>query len=322
MACAAPSTPLRQLLDEHFSRIAAEVERLVAEARERARGESIEQLNQAVRRLHQAGNAEELAATLADATSRFAGGVAIFHIEGDTARGERIRGVSEEAAGRFRSLRIPLARAAALAGAVEGRDPVTAAATASELSAEMVELVGHGAGERVSIFPLAPPAPEMPETPEGDERPASVFAVLYSWGEVEIAALELLSQVAAAVWPVRETPKAVPSDLVQIESAAPRKSWADLPLNEQQVHLRAQRFARVRVAEIRLRHAPAVQAGRSRGDLYVSLQAAIDGARQEFRESFFTPCASMVDYLHLELVRVLANDEIEILGKDYPGPML
>jgi hypothetical protein len=30
----------------------------------------------------------------------------------------------------------------------------------------------------------------------------------------------------------------------------------------------------------------------------------------------------MVDYLHLELVRTLANDDAEALGKDYPGPMV
>lgn len=334
MACAAPLTPLRQLLDEHSSRISAEVEKLVHETRERARAESIEQLNQFVRRLHQAANAEEVAATLVDVASGFAGGVAVFRIEDDAACGERIHGVSEDATARFRGLRVPLASAAALASAVAGCDPVTAAAMPAELSAEVIDLAGHREGDRVSIFPLAAAAREAAE---GEARPGSVFALLYSWGETQIAALELLSQVAAAVWPRPEIPKPVTprqqtknrfagdpsmSELVQIESAAPRKSWEDLPPAEQQVHLRAQRFARVRVAEIRLRHSHAVQSGRARHDLYASLQPVIDSARQEFRETFFTACASMVDYLHLEMVRVLANDELESLGKLYPGPML
>jgi hypothetical protein len=30
----------------------------------------------------------------------------------------------------------------------------------------------------------------------------------------------------------------------------------------------------------------------------------------------------MVDYLHLEMVHTLANDDAELLGKDYPGPLL
>jgi len=30
----------------------------------------------------------------------------------------------------------------------------------------------------------------------------------------------------------------------------------------------------------------------------------------------------MVDYLHLELLRTLANDDSDLLGKDYPGPLV
>jgi hypothetical protein len=95
-----------------------------------------------------------------------------------------------------------------------------------------------------------------------------------------------------------------------------------LGADEERLHLRAQRFARVQVAEIRLYQADAVQAGRSRGNLYHSLRQPIDTAREKFRESYVSTCASMVDYFHLELVRTLANDDPEILGKDYPGPLL
>ena len=30
----------------------------------------------------------------------------------------------------------------------------------------------------------------------------------------------------------------------------------------------------------------------------------------------------MVDYLHLELLRTLANDDADLLGSEYPGPMV
>jgi hypothetical protein len=30
----------------------------------------------------------------------------------------------------------------------------------------------------------------------------------------------------------------------------------------------------------------------------------------------------MVDYLHLELVQTLANDDPDLLGNNYPGPMV
>ncbi|PWU04941.1 MAG: hypothetical protein C5B51_15885 [Terriglobia bacterium] len=113
-----------------------------------------------------------------------------------------------------------------------------------------------------------------------------------------------------------------PQELVSIASAKTPSAWDSLSADEQQVHLRAQRFARVQVAEMRLFETDAVQSGRTRRDLYGVLRPRIDAARESFRKSFFAPSASMVDYLHLELVHTLANDDPELLGKDYPGPMV
>jgi len=102
----------------------------------------------------------------------------------------------------------------------------------------------------------------------------------------------------------------------------PVSPWDRLSTQEQQIHLRAQRWARVRVAELRLHQSAAVQAARGKRNLYAGLQQQIDSARQEFRETFFKPCPSMVDYLHLELLRTLAHDDSDLLGKDYPGPLV
>ncbi|MGB7761704.1 MAG: hypothetical protein WBL61_17865, partial [Bryobacteraceae bacterium] len=99
-------------------------------------------------------------------------------------------------------------------------------------------------------------------------------------------------------------------------------SWDSLPAAEQRIHLRAQRFARVRVAQWRLREGAAVRSGRDSRDLYGELAEQIDEARESFRREFFAECPSMVDYLHLEMVHTLANDDAELLGKDYPGPLL
>ena len=94
-----------------------------------------------------------------------------------------------------------------------------------------------------------------------------------------------------------------------------------LTAEEQQVHFRAQRFARVRVAEMRLYEGDAVLSGRAKRNLYEALRKPIDSERKTFHDSFYTACLSMVDYLHLEMVRTLANDDPELLGKDYPGPL-
>jgi hypothetical protein len=103
---------------------------------------------------------------------------------------------------------------------------------------------------------------------------------------------------------------------------APASAWDALSPEEQAVHLRAQRFARVQVAEMRLRDTAAVDSGRTGRDLYGALRGRIDSARVTFRQSYFVNCSSMVDYLHVELVRTLAHDDADLLGKDYPGPLL
>ncbi|MCX6630654.1 MAG: hypothetical protein NTW28_23810 [Candidatus Solibacter sp.] len=293
-----PSGP-RQLLEHRIAEISTELEVLFEGACDHARLEQAEQLNQAVRRLRIAPDPAELCATLADAAARLAGGAILFRVDEATAISDRIH--------------IPLGDAPALAAAAQSLDPLIAAALPGEVSAPLVELLAHTPDSRVFIFPVA-----------ARER---VAALVYCWGPAQVAALELLAQVASAVWSAIPVP---PPQLVGIASAAgpppvqvkPAAAWQELPLAEQQIHLRAQRFARVQAAEMRLFHADVVLVGRSRRDLYEALRQPIDDARQVFRAQIFAACPSMVDYLHLELTRTLANDDPDLFGSTYPGPLV
>ena len=169
-----PNSPLRQFLEK----FAAGAETLYAETREQARRELAAELNQAVRRLRQSATLDELAATLADTAARFAGVAEVFLISDGVAKSERME------------LEIPLATAAALAGAVESRDPVTAITTEGEVSAALVERLKHSPDGRAHIYPIV--------------VKDSVHALLYAWGEpqrqMQGPALELMAQVAAAQW--------------------------------------------------------------------------------------------------------------------------
>ena len=91
-------------------------------------------------------------------------------------------------------------------------------------------------------------------------------------------------------------------------------------------HLRAKRFARVRVAEMALFQAAQVKAGRTSHDLYGCLKTAIDEARQDFRREFLAESpvqesSCVPDYLHEELVLALAHNDPTLLGPTYPGPL-
>jgi hypothetical protein len=294
------------MLEGQLSQLSSEVERLFDEARGRARRELADQLNQAVRRLRQSGSPDELAATLLDTAAPFASGAALFRIAGSVAQCQNIRGVSPQAESALGALAIPLSSAAALAGAVASRDPVIAVTSPSEVSPDLVALAAHPPDGRAFIFPLV--------------VKHQVPLLLYCWGSVQGPALEMLAQVAAAVWDSVTPPEA--PQLVAIAPAPPVSAWDALTVEEQAIHLRAQRFARLRVAEMRLQDAAAVQSGRTQRNLYEALRPRIDGARVTFGEKFFALCPSMVDYLHVELVRTLAHDDADLLGKDYPGPLV
>jgi hypothetical protein len=324
MAPSAPKPPLRRLLDQRVTELLADADRLLeSQASERAvaagaraRLETADQLNQAVRRLRQSADVEELRATLVDAAGGFTSGVALLLIENGVARGERVRGVPEAAADTFRSIEIPIAEAAALAGAVDSKDPVISTATPAEVSPNLVTFLGHSPEARAAIFPVI--------------VLGRVQALLYCWDEVENSHVELLAQVAGAVWDtLAPAASAAASSLVSIapvepapQAAPPPKSaWDSLTPEERRIHLAAQRFARVRVAEMRLRNADEVQSGRVGASLYDVLGRQIDSARESMR-AYFAQCPSMVDYLHVEMLRTLANDEPELLGEAYPGPLV
>jgi hypothetical protein len=333
MLPSASTAALRTLLEEQLTKLLDHVSPAIeahaagraAEARERARAETADALNQAARRLRLAADFAALAATLVDAAGPYCQGAALLGVSGGRARGERIRGVDAEAAARFQALDLPLAESAALSGAVDTQDQVVAMSTAAEVSPALVEIAGHGGEARVFIFPLV-----------GHAR---VEALLYCWGEVEGAPLELLAQVAGLCLPAAApapAPAAALAELVRIAAVEPVPAgepaaepapaasgeWSSLPPEEQRAHLRAQRFARVQVAEMRLFQAEAVLAGRIHRDLYGALRDTIDAARDKYRRGFIATCPGMIDYLHQELVRTLANDNPTLLGAEYPGALV
>ena len=211
MGSPAPTSPLRQMLEGQLSQLSTEVERLFDEARGRARRELADQLNQSVRRIRHAASLDELAATLLDAAVAFAAGAAIFRVAGTLVKGVKIRGVAPEAGAAFPSLEIPLSAAPALAGAVESRDPVIAVTTAAEVSASLISLASHPADGRAFIYPLV----------VKDRVPV----LLYCWGAVQGAALEMLglagsARAAAAVGGHRAGARA----LVRVGRAPGRRS--------------------------------------------------------------------------------------------------
>lgn len=312
----------RKLLEERFSQLAADLEAWFenesACRAAAARRELAEWLNQSVRRLRQACDLAGVAAALVDSTAPFCNGAAVFAVN-EAVEGVRARGLDAEGrTARFSSLRFPLSDGAAFTGVVESGEPAVAMASPSEITFVLADLIGHAPADRVALFPLM--------------VRGKAAGILYCWGDAQPAPLELLAHSAAAALEAATPPPAAPpAGLVTLEAAAPPAPEAPAGLVTLEaaepfappsaLQLRAQRFARVAVAEMRLYRAGAVAAGRSRRDLYGALRKEIDDARAAYRRDFMsTP--GMPDYLHLELLRALANDDAGSLGENYPGPLV
>lgn len=159
-----------------------------------------------------------------------------------------------------------------------------------------------------------------------DLRSAIDAEISHARGAAVADLLELVKRVLAA--PTEAERAAVLEEAGRTFEREPAaleflKTVAPLPrVSTEEKHLRAQRFARVRVAEIQLYHAAAMKSGRSSRDVYTALKTEMDAAREAYREKFLTPVNGTADYLHVEFVRTLANDDAALLGPGYPGPLV
>lgn len=314
---------LEALLEETSRHAALEAEEKAAQIRATAQRSLTDRLNSSFRRLRQAGNDGEWSAMLLNAASEFSPKTAVIRVQGNQLR---LQGSQPQGAA---GVETTLELAPAFAQAVETKETVVTAVAPAEISAAIAQALGTTA-PRAYLFPVA--------------VRQKIVAILYAEPELDqldVSALELLSAMAGIPREQDQVePEPAPPGLIQIGMApveapappvaaqakeTPQKprpaAWNDLSREERETHLRAQRFARTRVAGLLLHHVARVREGRTRRDLYGALREEIDTGRQEFRQQFFERCPSMVDYYHLELVHSLAQDAPEALGAAYPGPL-
>ncbi|MBV8829181.1 MAG: hypothetical protein JO108_08095 [Acidobacteriaceae bacterium] len=294
-------------LDQALDTLKLEFDAACSQTARAARAELTKDLNQFVRRLRQYQTENEWVSTLLDGASRFVRQAAIFELKNGTffLRAETNLGLPAD-------LSFPLNAGAAFMTATETKDPVMALRT----SAEVTPALSQPASGTAHILPIL----------NGDRVVAALFA---SDGElVDANALEMIAGIAAVVLERKANSDlhrqiAPPQSSTPKEPAAPRSlpPWAALSGGDRELHLKAQRFARVAVAEMELANPEGCKAGREQRNLYLYLKQEIERARATYRQQFIT-VPSMVDYLHLELLRTAAEGDDSKLGADYPGPLV
>ncbi|HEV2289838.1 MAG TPA: hypothetical protein VGR81_12910 [Candidatus Acidoferrales bacterium] len=98
---------------------------------------------------------------------------------------------------------------------------------------------------------------------------------------------------------------------------------ADLPPDEQELHKRANRVAKVSMQDIKMLKPADVRKGQEHKDICVRLRGELDKARREYDRRFQKILEQPVDYFRHWMVEILGDGDPETLGEyPYPSPVL
>lgn len=309
---------LATALNGRFAEIAATLEaafseqlaRRTEELRSELRAQLADFFNQSLRRFRVAESEQDVLGPLVELAGMFCDRAVLALIQdGARASFSAWRDFAGCSVGQIPVSDLPLETAPALWSAVQSRETIVAELSPAELSEAVAFFEGMEAC-KVILIPVV-----------NLDKTVALLCAAQRAPAVNVSGLELLGMLAGLALEAKAARRLPPAVTVSA-GAVPGPEWPGLSRSDAEYHAAARRFARVQVAEMRLFKSHAVREGRQRQDLYAALKPEIDAAREAFRNSYLNACPTMVDYLHLELVRTLANDDASLLGPEYPGPLV
>jgi hypothetical protein len=279
----------------------------------------------------QEGNSQsEILRHLLEGAARFAGRVALFVVKGGAVNGwqgigfddnDAIRNVSLESSGGL------------AAQAVEGR--MVAAGPVAEFDPGFENLVRTPAQNNCMVLPLV----------VRDKVAALIYADggLTTSGSMDASAMTALTRFAAlwlevcalrksgAAAPLVEEPQTSYAAATNVATAAASSVPASFPAgvpvsspgfspdgDESDQHKKARRFAKLLVEEIKLYNQLKVAEGRQNRDLYDRLREEIEKSRATYEKRYGDSPVSSADFFNQELVRILADSDVTLMGVSFP----
>jgi hypothetical protein len=269
-------------------------------------------LNAAAASIQEATSQAEILRHLLEGEARFAGRVALFVVKGGAINGWQGTGFQDNEVIKSASLNTS---SGLVARAIQSRAP--ASGSTAEFDPGFVGSVAAPASDNCLVLPLVV-----------KER---VAALLYAdagaapGGMLDASALSVLTRWAALWLELTALRKAgAPGDEPQSATAAamiPDAGAAAAPAmaaEDADLHKRALRFAKLLVEEIKLYNQPKVVEGKLNRDLYDRLKADIEKSRATYQKRYGeTPMAS-ANYFNQELVRILADNDVSLMGTGFP----
>jgi hypothetical protein len=332
--------------DDLVRRVIAEVEPTLHAAAPVPSG-TPDALLQATSSVHHATAQREVLAALLDGASHFAGRTALFVVRGNSALGWQGRGFAANDA--VKNFAVDL-NAGLAARAMQDRHPIIG--LAADLDPRFVASFGPPADGRVILLPLlmkdkVAALVQADGGSSGKLDTAALELLVYSTG----LWLELLSfrkgtgapaehgeQAAAPDVPAPRAqaepvaapmPKPVEMAFAAAASAGPSMavsvpkpaavSSSAAPADEEELHRKARRFAKLLVDEIKLYNKGKVEEGKRSRDLYDRLREDIDKSRAAYDKRYGSTAVAGANYFVQELVRILADNDSSLLGPNFSG---
>lgn len=272
-------------------------------------------LNAAVAAIHESGSQADILRHLLEGEARFAGRVALFVVKGNAISGWQ--GIGFEDNDAIKTLSIQAA--SGLAGkAIQARTP--ASGSAQEFDAGFVRSMKAPADTQCLVLPLV----------VKDKVAAVVYADAGTvpGGALDSSGLQALTRFAA-IWlelaalrkvggPSATEESAPPQPAVAIAASVPAAAPVSSGSEEDELHKKARRFAKLLVEEIKLYNQPRVEEGRQHKDLYDRLKVDIEKSRSTYDKRYAESPVASADYFTQELIRILADNDASLMGASFP----
>jgi hypothetical protein len=308
-------TALPKLRDEIVSRTVEELQSL-----EPAPGNlPTDLLNATTASIQEANSQAEILRHLLEGAARFSGRAALFVVRAGAVNGWQGIGFENNDAIKTVTLNssVPL-----LGRAIHDR--VNAAGSTAEFDHDFMAAMGASSDEKCVVLPLVvkekvaaviyADAGTVPDTTVDLSALAVLCRLTALW--LEITALRKAGVSAPAEEAQPAAPEAPPPQPVASMAAA---GAAAAPVTgEDEVHKKARRFAKLLVDEIRLYNQNKVNEGKQHRDLYERLREDIEKSRSTYEKRFGETPAGPAGYFNQELIRILADNDISLMGGNFP----
>ena len=271
-------------------------------------------LNAAAAAIHESGSQADILRHLLEGEARFAGRVALFVVKGTAISGWQ--GIGFEDNDAIKTLSIQTG--SGLAGkAIHARIP--ASGSAQEFDAGFVKSVKAPVDGQCLVLPLV--------------VKDKVAAVIYAdsgtvpGGTLDSSGLQALTRFAA-IWLELAALRKVggtsateevahPQPPVAMAASVPASAPAASGSEEDELHKKAKRFAKLLVEEIKLYNQPRVEEGRQHRDLYDRLKVDIEKSRSTYDKRYAESAVASADYFTQELIRILADNDASLMGASF-----